>query len=98
MHLFIRLKTDENPGVRKEALRALINFTYDDEIRDAILFTLENDDNAANRMLAINALLAINSKTQIMNDSIKIKLKNELPNEDNEVVKLKTAKLLLGGK
>jgi hypothetical protein len=92
------LKTDENPGVRKEALRALINFAYDDKIRDAILFTLENDDNAANRMLAINALLAINSKTQIMNDSIKIKLKNELPKEDNEVVKLKTAKLLLGGK
>ena len=63
-----------------------------------LLFTLENDENAANRMLAINALLAINSKTQIMNDSIKIKLKNELPNESNEVVKFKTAKLLLGGK
>ncbi len=91
------LKTDENPGVRKEALRALINFIYDDKIRDAILFTLENDDNDANRMLAINALLAINSKTQIINDSIKIKLKNELPNENNEVVKLNTAKLLLGG-
>ena len=92
------LKTDENPGVRKEALRALINFAYDDKIRDAILFTLENDDNAANRMLAINALLAINSKTQIINDIIKTKLKNELPHESNEVVKLKTAKLLLGGK
>jgi hypothetical protein len=92
------LKTDENPGVRKGALRALINFPYNDKIRDAILFTLENDNNAANRILAINALLAINSKTQIINDSIKTKLENELPKEDNEVVKIKTEKLLLGGK
>ncbi len=34
------LKYDKNPGVRKDALRALINFKFDDEIRDALLFTL----------------------------------------------------------
>lgn len=92
------LKTDENPGVRKGALQALINFPYDDKIRDAVLFTLENDENAANRMLAINALLTMNFGSQIINDSIKTKLENKLPNEDNEVIKFRTAKLLLGGK
>jgi hypothetical protein len=92
------LKTDRNPGVRKGALQALINFPYDKEIRDALLYTLQNDDNASNRMDAINVLLAMNTNK----DSIDYKIKNELQqknsNEENEIVKFRTAKLLLGDK
>ncbi|MCB0731869.1 MAG: HEAT repeat domain-containing protein [Ignavibacteriae bacterium] len=92
------LKTDENPGVRKGALQALINFPYDDKIRDALLYTLDNDENASNRIDAINALLAMNLGSQLINDSIKTKLEKDITNEENEVVKFRTAKLLLGGK
>jgi len=92
------LKTDKNPGVRKGALRALINFQYDDSIRDALLFVLENDENASNRMWAINTLLTMNTITNNMDENIKTKLSRRIAVEDNEVIKNKTEKLLIGGK
>lgn len=92
------LKSDSNPGVRKEALQALVNFPYDKSIRDALLFTLDNDDNASNRIDAINALLAMNKEVENINDSVKTNLEQKINNEENEVVKFRTAKLLLGGK
>jgi hypothetical protein len=92
------LTTDSNPGVRKEALQALLKFRFDKEIRDALIFTLNNDENASNRIEAINALLSMNLYSQIVNDTIKNQLEKDIVNEDNEVVKIKTAKLLLGGK
>lgn len=90
------LKTDNNPGVRKEALQALINFSYDDEVRDALLYVLENDDNASNRIDAINTLLSMNLSDSI-NDSVKNNLNQKIVNEDNELIKFRTAKLLIGG-
>lgn len=90
------LKNDDNPGVRKDALQALINFKFDDEIRDALLFVLEKDDNASNRILAINALLAMNLTQKSFNDEVKSKLNDRILNEDNELIKFRTAKLLRG--
>ena len=92
------LKYDNNPGVRKDALQAIINFKFDDEIRDALLYTLENDDNASNRISAINALLAMNISKNGFDDEIKNKLNNGLLNEENELIKFRTAKLLVRGK
>ena len=92
------LQYDENPGVRKDALQALLNFKFDSEIRDALLYTLENDDNASNRISAINALLAMNLAQNGINDEVKSKLNNGILNEENELIKYRTAKLLLKGK
>jgi len=92
------LITDENPGVRKGALKALINFSYDNKIENALLYTLENDENASNRMDAINALLTMNFGANAINENIKYQLTNGIKNEENEVIKNKTAKLLIGGK
>jgi len=92
------LKYDKNPGVRKDALQALINFKFDDEIRDAFLFTLEKDDNASNRISAINALLTMNVTQNSFDDKIKNRLNNGIVNEENEVIKYRTAKLLVRGK
>ena len=92
------LKEDMNPGVRKTAMKALINFPYDDEIRDALIFTLDNDDNASNRMDAINALLAMKYDVDPLDVDTREELENKISNEDNEVIKYKTAKYLLGGK
>jgi len=92
------LKTDQNPGVRKGALKALINFPYDSNIRDALLFTLENDENASNRMDAINTLLRMNYESYTIDENLKSKLNEGITKEENEVVKYKTAKLLIGGK
>lgn len=92
------LKTDLNPGVRKTAIRALINFPYDSEIRDALIFTLDNDENASNRMDAINALLAMKYDIDALDMEKKEELKSKISGEENEVIKYRTAKYLLGGK
>ena len=93
------LKTDKNPGVRKGALQALVNFKYDEEIRDALIFVLENDENASNRMSAINTLLSMNMLIYFnLNEDVKNKLSQKNLNEENEVIKYRTAKLLIGGK
>lgn len=95
---FIRtLKNDNNPGVRKGALRALINFPYDKSIRDVLIFVLANDNNASNRLDAINALLSINMDTPLINDTVKAELESKMFNEDNEVIRDKTTKLIIGG-
>jgi len=50
------MKTDPNPGVRKEALRVLQGMPFDDEIKQACLYVLENDENAGMRVASINLL------------------------------------------
>lgn len=92
------LKTDLNPGVRKTAIKALINFPYDNEIRDALIYTLDNDENASNRMDAINALLAMKYDIDALDMKKKTELESKISGEENEVIKYKTAKYLLGGK
>jgi Putative zinc-finger len=92
------LKTDKNPGVRKSALQALISFQYDDKIRDVLIFVLENDDNASIRMGAINTLLAMNLGPISIDKNMMYKLNQDISKEENEVIKYKTAKLLIGGK
>ncbi len=92
------LKTDANPGVRKGALQALVNFKYDEEIRDALIFVLENDDNASNRISAINTLLSMNLTLPNIGEDIKSKLYESNYNEENQVIKYRTAKLLMGEK
>lgn len=92
------LKTDKNPGVRKGALQALVNFKYDEEIRDALIFVLENDENASNRISAINTLLSMNLILPDINEELKSKLNKSNFNEENEVIKYRTAKLLMGEK
>lgn len=92
------LKTDGNPGVRKGALQALINFPYDKQIRDALLYTLQHDDNASNRMNAINVLIAMNTNRDSIDNKVKKELEQGISKEENEVVKFRTTKLLLGDK
>jgi hypothetical protein len=56
MALITTVRSDENPGVRREALRVLLQFGYDNAIRDALLYVLSNDQNTGMRVAAINAL------------------------------------------
>jgi hypothetical protein len=90
------LKNDKNPGVRKGALKALVNFPYDNTVRDALLYTLANDDNASNRMDAISTLLTINYDSTTIDDNTRILLNTSFANEENEVIRYKTTKLLGG--
>ena len=50
------VKFDENPGVRREALKLLNKFPYDNEIKQAYLYVLSNDTTSGMRIEAINSL------------------------------------------
>jgi len=54
--LIFSVKNDENPGVRLKAIRALKNYSLDDNIRNACIFVLQNEESAAIRMEAIQIL------------------------------------------
>lgn len=92
--LITSLKIDDNPAVRREALNVLKKFPYSEDIRDAFLYVLTNDDNSGLRVAAINAL----SDLSIAGISIDEKIKNELikraESDENEFIKLRAASLL----
>ncbi len=50
------VKTDDNAGVRREALVSLDKLPFDTRIREAMLFVLQHDKNPGMRVAAINFL------------------------------------------
>jgi hypothetical protein len=50
------VKFDENPGVRRQAIKLLDKFPYDNEIKQAYLYVLSNDTTSGMRIEAINNL------------------------------------------
>lgn len=50
------VETDENAGVRREALLSLGKLPFDRKIRGALLYVLQNDKNPGMRVAAINSL------------------------------------------
>jgi hypothetical protein len=54
--LISSLKSDPNAGVRREALRVLQDLAFDDEIKEACLYVLANDENPGMRVASINLL------------------------------------------
>jgi len=50
------LKRDRNPGVRKKAVEALVQFPPSPETRDALILALKTDTNPAVRILAVEGL------------------------------------------
>lgn len=50
------VETDENAGVRREALLSLEKFPFNNTIKEALLFVLQKDKNPGMRVAAINIL------------------------------------------
>ena len=94
--LITAVKSDANPGVRKEALNVLTTLNYDDEIRDALLFVLANDVNSGLRISAINALSNIKLNGISLDAKTHDELSNQIENEKSDYIKLRTTALLGG--
>jgi hypothetical protein len=60
--LLLALRSDQNDGVRKEALQAIQRYAVDREVRDALLDVLLNDPNPGLRIAAINALDSLRAR------------------------------------
>jgi hypothetical protein len=88
------LKTDENAGVRKEALNILMKYPFDDEIRDAFLFVLQNDRNSGMRVAAINALTDLKQQGKSIDQEIRNVLSKQAESAENNFIRLRAASLL----
>ncbi len=51
------VKFDNNPGVRREALKMLQKYPYDEKLKETFLYVLLHDSTSGNRIEAINSLV-----------------------------------------
>jgi hypothetical protein len=89
------LKTDENQGVRKEALRVLRKIPFDDEIKEAYLYVLNNDKNSAMRILAINNLGDAKEMEKLKDYNTQNILKYKMENDDNDYIRMRAKTILM---
>jgi len=86
--------TDENPGVRREALKLMKKLPYDEDIKRAFIYVLTTDTSSGLRIEAINALVDA-GKNGITLDKNEIDLfKQKLQTDDNSYIRYKTKTIL----
>lgn len=86
--------TDENPGIRREALKLMKKIPYDEEIKQAYLFVLTSDSSSGLRIEALNALIEGSKKGNRFSDRELDLLKQNYERDDNNYIKLKTRTIL----
>ena len=92
--LITAMKYDNNPAVRMEAMKALLNLPYSNDVNEALLFVLQHDKNSGMRVTAINALASIKPVTGSINQET-IKVLNQKAKDDiNQYVRIRAASLL----
>lgn len=92
--LIAAMMKDKNPVVRREALNVLSRYSFDDQIRDAMLYVLSNDENSGNRVAAINALTDLREKGIKIDPVIKQTLTQKSMTDNNTFVKIRAASIL----
>ena len=83
------LKYDGNPGVRKEALKALQKFPIDDDIVEGILYVLKNEKNTGMRIAAINFLDFSKLSGQSVDKDLLETLKERMQSDDNNYIRIR---------
>jgi hypothetical protein len=86
--------TDENPGVRREALKLMKKLPYDVDVKRAFIYVLTTDTSSGLRIEAINALVDAGKKG-ISLDKNEIDLfKQKLQTDDNSYIRYRTKTIL----
>lgn len=86
--------TDENPGVRLEALKVLKKLPYDETIKQSFLTVLTSDTTSGLRIEAINAI------SELMEQGLKFSqeeltlFKEKFNNDENNYIKFKSRTIL----
>ncbi|NUN10446.1 MAG: HEAT repeat domain-containing protein [Ignavibacteriaceae bacterium] len=85
---------DDNPGVRRSALKTVAGLTFDDDIKNALINIMSTDENAAFRIEALN-ILAENIKGEgKVDEALRNALKQRAENDDNSYMKFKAKSVL----
>jgi hypothetical protein len=86
--------TDNNQGVRREALKLLNRSTLDESIKQANLFVLLNDSSSALRIEALNALIDATKRGHYLNQNDVDLVLKQARQDNNNYIKLKSKTLL----
>lgn len=95
------VKSDDNAGVRREALLSVEKLPFDNDVKDAVLAVLQNDKNPGMRVAAINLLSekelttgATSQTAKRVDPKILNVLKESSASDQNKYVRLKAADML----
>ena len=92
--LILALKTDGNPAVRKEALKTLQGFPFDEEIKQVFLHVLMRDNNPALRIAAINSLDSARVQGQGTDKDFLEVLKERMQSDENNYIRIRAKSVL----
>jgi hypothetical protein len=73
--------------VRQEALRVLLRYPLDKEIKQALMYTLSHDKNSGNRIAAINGLATASMEGHRMDQDVLKLLKQKTESDNNNYVR-----------
>jgi hypothetical protein len=86
--------TDENPGVRREALKLMSKFSYDGSIKQTLLYVITNDTVSGLRIEAMNSLIEAGSQGHKLNQEELNLFRNKLQDDENPYIKLRSKTIL----
>ncbi len=87
-------KYDDNPGVRREALKSLAEIPIDNDIKSTLIYVLLNDTSAGIRIEAINALVAAAKKGFSFNQNDLSLLRNKIQIDNNNYVRFQAKNII----
>jgi len=86
--------TDENPGVRREALKMMGKFQYDESIKQTLLYVVANDTVSGLRIEALNSLIEAGNKGYKLNNNELNIFREKLKQDENSYIKLRSRTIL----
>ena len=86
--------TDENPGVRREALKLMKKLPYDEDVKSALIYVLTSDTSSGLRIEAINTLVEAGKKGFTLNENEIDLFKQKLQTDDNSYIRYRTKTIL----
>ena len=86
--------TDNNPGVRREALKLMKKFPYDETFKQTLLYVVANDTSSGLRIEALNLLIEAGKQGHKLNQDDLNLFKKQLQQDENNYIKLKARTIL----
>lgn len=88
------IMTDENPGVRREALKLMSKFPYDETVKQTLLYVITSDTVSGLRIEALNSLIEAGSQGyKLSQDDLNL-FRQKLQQDENPYIKLRSRTIL----
>ena len=86
--------SDENPGVRREALKLMNKIPYDESIKQALLYVITNDTVSGLRIEALNSIIDAGNKGYKLNNEELNLFRQTIQDDKNPYIKLRSKTIL----